>query len=114
MPYWHEYKRSALTLLNRTHNPNNEYVTSSSVSAETLVSHFNHLYEDRDAETQPLLNFRNAGGPLFQVNEDMVDMFIKTLKNRKSPGPDDITNEYLKYGGNLLVQQLTRGSSILF
>ena len=32
---------------------------------------------------------------------------MKKLKNRKSPGPDDISNEMIKYGDNGLINQLT-------
>uniref|UniRef100_A0A1B0GQC6 Uncharacterized protein n=1 Tax=Phlebotomus papatasi TaxID=29031 RepID=A0A1B0GQC6_PHLPP len=43
------------------------------------------------------------------INEDDVELEIKKLKNRKSPGLDGITNEHLKYGGYKLTTELTRG-----
>ena len=35
-------------------------------------------------------------------------MFIKTLKNYKSPGIDDITNQLIKYGGEKLYAELVK------
>ena len=48
-----------------------------------------------------------ASGDNIAINKEEVTLEVKKLKNRKSPGPDDVlSNEMIKYGGNELINQL--------
>ena len=42
------------------------------------------------------------------ITKDEICDQIKSLKLNKAPGPDDITNEHIKYGGQQIVKYLTR------
>lgn len=41
-----------------------------------------------------------------EITNQAVEEAIQKLKNRKSPGPDEIPNELLKYGGPQLSNEL--------
>ena len=43
-----------------------------------------------------------------EVSNKEVLRAIKTLKNHKSPGKDDITNEMIKYGGKKLKAEVVK------
>ena len=43
-----------------------------------------------------------------KIHEDEVLSVIKELKTKKAPGCDQITSEHIKYGGNRLMQCLTK------
>lgn len=43
-----------------------------------------------------------------QQAREEVENELKSLKNRKSPGPDGISNEMLKYGGVELILRMTQ------
>jgi hypothetical protein len=53
-------------------------------------------------------------GPLSPFIEDIplpkeeIEKELRSLKNRKSPGPDGISNEMLKYGGTEFTLHLTQ------
>ena len=40
--------------------------------------------------------------PISLISEDEARQSIKSLKNNKSPGPDDILNEMISNGHNVL------------
>lgn len=41
------------------------------------------------------------------IEQQYIQEALTKLRNRKSPGKDDIPNELLKYGGQVLIQELT-------
>lgn len=41
------------------------------------------------------------------IMEEEVAFILKKLKSQKTPGPDNISNEVLKAGGNILIKELT-------
>lgn len=45
---------------------------------------------------------------LSHVSQKEIDIIIKNLKCKKSPGHDRITNEHLKYGGDVLCQCIVK------
>jgi len=51
---------------------------------------------------------------MFAISDDIplskedIEKGLRLLKNRKSPGPDGISNEMLKYGGTELILYLTQ------
>jgi hypothetical protein len=51
---------------------------------------------------------------MFAINEDIplskeeIEKELRSLKNRKSPGPNGISNEMLKYRGAELTLHLTQ------
>ncbi|CAG9313629.1 unnamed protein product [Blepharisma stoltei] len=40
-------------------------------------------------------------------NSKKIENIIKSLPNRKAPGPDNITNEIIKKGGDIMVEAIT-------
>ena len=48
------------------------------------------------------------------LNNSEVISALLSLKNKKAPGIDDISNELLKYGGNQLTSELTKMIKIIF
>jgi len=43
-----------------------------------------------------------------EVIDSEIEAVIKALKKEKSPGPDKITNEQIKYGGRAMVTSLVK------
>ena len=69
------------------------------------MNYLRELYKKQETEIEP-------NTPEIIINNDIlvekgdVELALKKLKNRKSAGPDGITNELLKYGGDNLTEQL--------
>ena len=49
-----------------------------------------------------------------EIEQQDIRTALQKLKNRKSPGQDGIPNELLKYGGESLIQQLTKLTQKIF
>jgi len=47
-------------------------------------------------------------GKTYPLSNEDIEKELRSLKNRKSPGPDGIFNEMLKYGGTELTLHLTQ------
>ena len=107
-------KCSGLTL------DNVKYETSASISS-AFSKYFEKLFDfDVNAEydsdfrmsvEQELTNIKSGlAGPSIQTDTIITDSdvreAIKSLKYRKAPGWDNITNEHIIYGGSLLVSTL--------
>lgn len=54
----------------------------------------------------PRTNNNHETEPVFLKSE--IQHIINNLKNDETPGHDKITNEYIKFGGKILVSKLTK------
>ncbi|XP_055378928.1 craniofacial development protein 2-like [Condylostylus longicornis] len=90
-------------MLRRRKKEVNEYVQTNTISIQDWENHFRKLYEnreDREAETllpEVISTF---------ISIELVENAVKSLKNRKAAGYDEIPNELIKYGGKGLHHQL--------
>ena len=91
-------------LIRRTKKEVNELVTYSKSTIDEWENFFRKLYRGTSDDLEPM----------FAISEDIplskedIEKELRLLKNRKSPGPNGISNEMLKYGGTELIIHLTQ------
>lgn len=86
----------------------NEYIQITTITTEKWEEYFRNLYGNMQLTSQQTVGAPNAiCTPLdsWQISKDSIETTIHKLKNRKSPGPDNIANELLKYGGSALLEE---------
>ncbi|XP_044749781.1 uncharacterized protein LOC123310378 [Coccinella septempunctata] len=82
-----------------------ELISSNRIPKDTWVNYLKELYKKQQTEFE-------LSTPEIIINNDIilekkkVKQALKQLRNRKSAGPEGITNELLKYGGESLTEQL--------
>ena len=91
-------------MLRNLKKPVNEFVNFSNVSIATWEKYFTELYSEEHENTETVFN--ENSDCQYEISADDVQLAVAKLKNRKSPGPDEITNEMLKYGGETLCAEL--------
>lgn len=84
-----------------------EYTKTVQIDEETWVEHFTKLHNTRRGQDRDRHIEEDGNTETSEITIQMVKEAIKNLKNRKSPGQDEIPNELLKYGGPKLVKELT-------
>ena len=91
-------------LIWRIKNEVNKFVTNNKINIDEWENFFREQYKGTT----------NHSELTFVVNEDIplskeeIEKELWPLKNRKSPGPDNISNEMLKNGGIELTLHLTQ------
>lgn len=91
----------------------NELIEPKHISKESWVDYLKHLYKKEEEITDKNDTPDIVTDDNMQIESTDVELALKQLKNRKSPGPDGIPNELLKYGGQCLAQQLTGLAKII-
>lgn len=95
----------------------NETVQINNITAEKWTTHFKELYAENNNNNRADDNSKNKHKLIRQdtLNDNETDPItaariqaeMKKLKNGKAPGPDNISNELLKHGGECLADRLT-------
>lgn len=83
-----------------------ELVESNKIDEKTWVKYLTELFKadiNTDDENAPTIMVEDETS----VSYLEVEKAIRQLKNRKSPGLDQIPNELLKYGGDRLTKEIT-------
>jgi len=91
-------------LIRGTKKEVNELVINNKITINEWEKFFRELYRGTSDDLEPKLNIRED----ISISKEDIERELRSLKNRKSPGPDDIFNEMLKYGGTELTFQLTQ------
>jgi len=91
-------------LIRSTKKEVNELVINNKITIDERETFFSELYRGTSDDLEPTFAIRDDI-PL--LKED-IEQELGSLKNRKSPGPDGIFNEMLKYGGTELTLHLAQ------
>ncbi|XP_057671969.1 uncharacterized protein LOC130903737 [Diorhabda carinulata] len=91
--------------------PINEYIHTKTITLKEWERYFHELYGDTvtsQPTEQKQENISGEGEDIQQqlISKDKSEATMRKMKNRKSPGLDNINNELLKYGGNELIDQM--------
>jgi len=97
-------------LIRSTKKEVNELVFNNKITIDEWEKFFSELYQGTSDDFESIPAIREEI-PLLQ--ED-IEKELRSLKNRKSPGPDGIFNEMLKYGGTELTLHLMQLSQQIF
>lgn len=96
-------------MLRNRRKPINELINNNRITTKQWEDHFQKLYDDAtEGEQQTLENIEEEDqGENWTMTKGTIKAAIQKLKNRKAPGPDEIKNEMIKYGGDTLVEELS-------
>jgi len=72
------------------------------IDAEEWKLYFENLYKENEGIEELLIEEDNE----IELTSSTIEHILKHIKNRKSPEPDEITNEMLKYGGDNLQKEI--------
>lgn len=86
----------------------NEIIEISHIQENQWIKYLKEMYADQTDVLSPTNPITTITEETIVITEQEVEETIKTLKNRKSAGHDEIPNELLKYGGKPLIHQLTK------
>ena len=81
------------------------------ITLDITQNHFSELNKNSKNPTEILINFQNIGlndtiNVAFTFEE--INKHIKSLKNNKSPGIDNILNEFIKHCPNELISVIVK------
>jgi hypothetical protein len=82
----------------------NELVTNNKITIDEWDKCFRELYRGTSDDLEPMFDIKED----ILLSKEDIEKELRLLKNRKSPGPDGILNEMLKYGGTELITHLTQ------
>ncbi|CAK1582177.1 unnamed protein product [Parnassius mnemosyne] len=76
---------------------------------EHATKFYKQLYKKKEDENalEEEIDNKSRVNTVKLIEEEEILLYIKILKNEKSPGPDGLTNEALKLGATILVKHLT-------
>lgn len=106
-------QRKIWKLLRKYKKPIDEAVQTTNITPESWTTYFKALYETNNTLQEDPTYPTGVMSPNGTLNEDCtiteedVTLNIGKLKNRKAPGPDNISNEMIKSGGLELKGNLT-------
>lgn len=60
--------------------------------------YFRGLYQNQEHAETPIIESKDDEDNIIETAKEDIHRALKTLKNRKGPGYDDIVNKLLKYG----------------
>ncbi|KAK9881036.1 hypothetical protein WA026_014379 [Henosepilachna vigintioctopunctata] len=83
----------------------NELVEAKHIEESKWIKYLTELYQNDNLEDNQPINI-TISDDITITSEDVRETLSK-LKNHKSPGHNQIPNELLKYGGEILISQIT-------
>ncbi|KAJ4428447.1 hypothetical protein ANN_24484 [Periplaneta americana] len=86
-----------------------ERVEVSDIGINTWENYFQQLYNENMGQTQEIqinMNIIDNGDDMEEITAEDINEAMKTLKNKKAPGQDEISNEILKSGGKRIREQM--------
>ena len=92
-------------MIKRSRSEMNEFVTNSKLAIHEWERFFQQLYGGHTTSHSDYDHDEISDD--MQLYAEEITKEIKCLKNRKAPGPDNISNEMIKYGGPDLTSRLT-------
>ncbi|XP_045480919.1 uncharacterized protein LOC123685307 [Harmonia axyridis] len=92
----------------------NELTEPKHISKETWTKYLETLYKKEEDNIERNNTPAIVTSDSVSVENTDVELALRQLRNRKSPGLDGIPNELLKYGGQHLVEQLTLLTKAIF
>lgn len=95
-------------LLRNTKQEINDTLKLNSVSTTEWERYFGSLYDATGSDTESSDEWRNRKGDEVTMTLEDIKNAARNLKNRKAPGPDNISNELLKYGDEQLHEEITK------
>ena len=91
-------------LIRSTKKEVNELVINNKITIHEWEKSFYELYKGTSDDLEPMLDVRED----ISLTKEDIEKELRSLKNRKSPGPDGIFNEMIKYGSTKLILYLTQ------
>jgi len=91
-------------LIRRTNKEVNELVINNKITIDEWETFFRELYMGTSDDSEPMLAVREV----IPLSKEDIEKELRSLKNRKSHGPDGIFNKMLKYVGTELTLRLTQ------
>lgn len=104
----HRAQKKVWGMLRNRKKPVNEYIQTNTIKPKEWKKHLKTLYEDTEEnELEEPYRGNEESEMDYSITEKAIQQATRKLKNRKTPGPDGITNEMIKYGGDALRKKLT-------
>lgn len=91
-------------MLRRNKQEIKDTVQTNKITIDQWETYFKNLYRETEQIEQPIIDTEDDNN--IELTIEMIEDNFKSLKNRKSPGPNEITNEMLKYGGPNLQKEI--------
>jgi len=97
-------QKNVWKLIRSTKKEVNELVINYKITIHEWEKFFHELYKGTSDDLEPMLDARED----ISLTKEDIEKELRSLKSRKSPGPDGIFNEMIKYGGTELILHLTQ------
>lgn len=101
-------QRKVWNMLRNRRKPINDYIQISKITKKEWETYFKKLYTNTNDKDEGNQTAERTEEGEWLVTREMLTKTVTKLKNRKSPGVDNITNEMIKYGGSALMDELLR------
>ncbi|KAI4501058.1 hypothetical protein M0802_003861 [Mischocyttarus mexicanus] len=98
-------QRQVWNMLRNCRKPVNDYVQICNITKESWENYFENLYHKSNTNVQVEEITPEEEGH-WKFTKELLRTSIQKLKNRKAPGLDNITNEWIKYRGSTLIGEL--------
>jgi hypothetical protein len=98
-------QRKIWNMLRKQKKPVTEYIQTNKITIEEWENYFVNLFGNNTQRTAAVEEGERSEVVLTSTE---VKMAIKKLKNRKSPGIDEIPNELIKYGGVKIMEEIRK------
>lgn len=86
----------------------NELIQLPEITKDVWEKHFTQLFETQETEevNEEEHSCSNEKDPEAEIALEDIIKAVQKLKTRKSPGPDQISNEMIKFGGSAAIKEI--------